>query len=236
MPDPLPTRMAWLLLFVLALRLSLAAPDQKEVLLTAENYSDEVGGHDLTLVAFYTPSCPHCQQLMPEYAKAAALLSQSEMSDVRLAKIDCTAEQELCDKQNIVGYPTVLVFRHGDKESSLEYEGSRSADAIVSYVKKLAGPLLSELSKVEELEEFRAAPSVAVVAYSDDESVRSLVEKEPKSCVPRSALGSPLRASPQAARPLSMLTFPSPTARSQCWKSSPASRLSCDSCAQSRSL
>lgn len=67
--------------------------------------------------------------LAPEWEKAATELSGT----VKLAKVDCTVEQDICTGQDVKGYPTIKVFRNGVPS---EYGGPRQADGIVSYMKK----------------------------------------------------------------------------------------------------
>ena len=52
---------------------------------------------------------------------------------VKLAKVDCTAEEKLCSKFGVQGFPTLKIFR-GDAIS--EYKGGRKAEDIVSIMKR----------------------------------------------------------------------------------------------------
>ncbi len=68
--------------------------------------------------------------LAPEYEVAATELKSSS---IKIAKVDCTVETEVCAEYDVKGYPTLKVFREG---ASSKYEGARTADSIVSYMKK----------------------------------------------------------------------------------------------------
>jgi protein disulfide-isomerase A1 len=52
---------------------------------------------------------------------------------LKLAKVDCTENQDLCQQQDVRGYPTLKIFRNGTPS---EYNGARKADGIVSYMQK----------------------------------------------------------------------------------------------------
>lgn len=57
-------------------------------------------------------------------------------SNVKIAKVDCTLSENkaLCDQQEIDGFPTVNIYKKGEKIE--EYNGSRSLDDLVEYVTK----------------------------------------------------------------------------------------------------
>jgi protein disulfide-isomerase A1 len=67
--------------------------------------------------------------IAPEYEIAATSLKDK----IKIAKVDCTENQDLCQKYGVQGYPTLKVFRKGETS---EYKGARKADGIVSYMQK----------------------------------------------------------------------------------------------------
>ena len=61
------------------------------------------------LVDFYSPTCGPCLMMGPEFAKAAETL----YPDVRLAKVDTSAEGAIASRFRIQAVPTLILFRDG---------------------------------------------------------------------------------------------------------------------------
>ena len=68
----------------------------------------------------------HCKALAPEYEEAATTLKEK---DIKLAKVDCTEEADLCQQYGVEGYPTLKIFRGPDNITP--YAGPRKAAAWV---------------------------------------------------------------------------------------------------------
>ena len=116
----------------------------------------------------FAPWCGHCKALAPEYEEAATTLKDK---DVALAKVDCTAEQELCQEFGVEGYPTLKIFR--GPVNNQPYAGPRKAQAIVSYMTKQGMPSVSLLHSSEALEEFKTADKVVLVGFFDKDDKSS---------------------------------------------------------------
>jgi len=132
---------------------------------TDDDFESRIGDHSLALVEFFAPWCGHCKRLAPEYEAAATRLK----GNVALAKVDCTANSNICSKYGVSGYPTLKIFRDG--EESGPYDGPRTADGIVSILKKQAGPASVELKAEADLLKFIESPDAGVVGFfADDKS------------------------------------------------------------------
>jgi protein disulfide-isomerase-like protein len=122
-----------------------AFPEEEDVVvLTADNFDSFIKQSPLALVEFYAPWCGHCKQLAPHYAEAARMLQ----GEVPVAKVDCTTEKEVCADQQVRGFPTLKLFQNG---KPIEYQGARTAEAIVSFIKKNTGPAALDVTQ-ENLE------------------------------------------------------------------------------------
>lgn len=142
------------------------AQDSDVLQLTQKDFKDIVNPEKIMLVEFFAPWCGHCKALAPEYEKAATMLKDEA---IKLAKVDCTEETELCGEFGVQGYPTLKVFREGDHK---DYGGGRKTDLIVDYMKRQALPAVSILDSVNH-DAFSTNAEVVVVAYLDKDDEAS---------------------------------------------------------------
>ncbi|KAJ4797017.1 Disulfide-isomerase [Rhynchospora pubera] len=101
------------------------------VVLTPENFDDEVGQDRYALVEFFAPWCGHCQRLAPDYERLASSFKNTET--VLIAKVDCTEFEDLCTKYDVTGYPTIHWFPKGSLQSK-KYEGKKTAEDLADFV------------------------------------------------------------------------------------------------------
>ncbi|KAI6105545.1 thioredoxin-like protein [Pisolithus sp. B1] len=143
---------------------SLAAADADSekpsdvVSVTQETFESIVNAEPMILVEYFAPWCGHCKALAPHYEEAATILRDK---DIKLAKVDCVDQAELCQAHGIQGYPTLKVFRRGE---AADYIGPRKADGIVSYMVKQSLPAVSQVTAAN-LTEFQQADKIVAIAY-----------------------------------------------------------------------
>ncbi|KAI8636643.1 thioredoxin-like protein [Parasitella parasitica] len=153
-----------------ALTHSVLADESSDVLsLTDKTFDQEVLDQDLMLVEFFAPWCGHCKALAPEYEIAATTLKDK----IKIAKVDCTENQDLCQKYDVRGYPTLKVFRKGETS---DYKGARKADGIVSYMQKQAAPAVTDLDATN-FADFQNSDRVVVVGYANDEASKTTLKE-----------------------------------------------------------
>ncbi|KAK7202335.1 protein disulfide isomerase 2 [Novymonas esmeraldas] len=159
-----------LVLAVCAVFLCVASAEVQQA--TKANFDKIVSG-DLTMVKFYAPWCGHCKTLAPEYIKAAEMLE----GIATLAEVDCTKEESLAQKYEIKGFPTLFIFRNGEKAE--DYSGPRTAAAISAYIKAQVGPSTKTVTTSEELEQIKAEelPTCVVKTSSETSEMASEMKK-----------------------------------------------------------
>ncbi len=70
--------------------------------LTPDNFDAIVKPESLILVEFFAPWCGHCKALAPHYEEAATALKEK---NIKIAKVNCVDEADLCQSNGIQGYP-----------------------------------------------------------------------------------------------------------------------------------
>ncbi|XP_057963347.1 probable protein disulfide-isomerase A6 [Malania oleifera] len=106
------------------------------VVLTEENFHEEVGKDRGALVEFYAPWCGHCKKLAPEYEKLGASFKKAK--SILIGKVDCDEHKGLCSKYDVSGYPTIQWFPKGSLEPK-KYEGARTAEALTDFANTEGG-------------------------------------------------------------------------------------------------
>jgi len=98
--------------------------------------------------------------LEPEYDIVASHFKGE--SNIVIAKVDATQHPEVSAKYQIRGYPTLKFFRNGNPS---DFEGGRTADEIIQWLKKKTGPASLHVTSKEALDGFIAQVGSKIVAY-----------------------------------------------------------------------
>lgn len=139
--------------------------DTQSVALTKETFQSEIDGSNY-FVMFFAPWCGHCKKLAPTWAKLAESRNEDSTIQVKIGRVDCTTDGDLCSEQDVTGYPTLKFFKLGESnDQSVKYRGARDLDAFNAFVREQLG--LEE----DESEETVAEPPKPVsplVELTDD--------------------------------------------------------------------
>ena len=120
----------------------------------------------VVLVEFYAPWCGHCKQLAPKY-EALAKVFEGEV-DVVIANVDVTAAEELGQRYDISGFPTIKYFGTSTAEPEA-YELGREVEDFTNFINGKAGTkrnadgtLHEDAGRISELDEMisKALPKI----------------------------------------------------------------------------
>jgi len=108
--------------------------------LTPSNFNSEVLDSDgVWLVEFYAPWCGHCKNLAKDWIAAASALK----GIVNVAAVDADQHKQLGGQFGVQGFPTIKVFG-ANKKKPEDYQGARSAAAIVDFALQAASKIAKE--------------------------------------------------------------------------------------------
>ena len=85
-------------------------------------------------VEFYAPWCGHCKSLAPKWEELGGLFADND--HVVIAKVDATENDT---PAKIQGFPTLIFYPAGRKESPIPYEGDRTPTAMADFIRSNGG-------------------------------------------------------------------------------------------------
>ena len=153
-------------------------PEKQEgpvTVVVAKNYEDVVVKNDKdVLVEFYAPWCGHCKALAPKYEELAGLY-KNFADKVTIAKVDATANDV---PDEIAGFPTIKLFKAGEKDEPIEYSGSRTVEDIANFIRDNGSHSIDAMSEAEkggESVETDQMPMQAPAATESEEGIKDKV-------------------------------------------------------------
>ncbi|KAJ8942244.1 hypothetical protein NQ318_003091 [Aromia moschata] len=93
------------------------------------------------LVDWYAPWCPPCKKLLPELRKAS---HEFKPKDVQFGTVDCTLHRNLCTKEGITSYPTIMLYNNTQIH---RFTGIPGASSIVEFVHDMINPVVLPLDE-----------------------------------------------------------------------------------------
>jgi len=100
--------------------------------LVGSQFHEIIGKDKDVFVEFYAPWCGHCKKLAPEYEKLGDAFA--DVKDIVIAKIDATENDT---PEDIRGFPTLVFYPKG-QTVGVKYQGDRSLDAMIVWLKSQA--------------------------------------------------------------------------------------------------
>ncbi len=99
-----------------------------------ENFEQEVlQASGPVVVDWWSPKCDPCMELLPEVER----LAETYGDRVKFCKVNVLENRRLAISQRVLGLPTFLFFRDGEKVAELAGPEACTAEAIEAELKRL---------------------------------------------------------------------------------------------------
>ena len=97
-----------------------------------EEYQEQISQDQLTVGIFTTTWCPDCKRL-------AMFIDEitEENQDKQWFTIDRDDFPKVSDEQNVMGIPSLLVFKNGEKLAHLHSANAKTADQVREFINSL---------------------------------------------------------------------------------------------------
>ncbi len=99
---------------------------------TEQEYRDQISDDQLTVGIFTTTWCPDCKRLNMYIDEIV-----EENQDKQWFKIDKDEFPELAEEQTVMGIPSLLVFKNGEKLAHLHSANAKTADQVREFLNTL---------------------------------------------------------------------------------------------------
>ncbi|CEL92726.1 unnamed protein product [Vitrella brassicaformis CCMP3155] len=100
---------------------------------TEADFDEHIKESPYVLVMFYAWWCPASQAMLPVFDNVTANLTERDPA-VKLIKVECDGNPDLCEKYWIEHVPMLKLFTDGNLTELATYEGEKGVKAIVDWV------------------------------------------------------------------------------------------------------
>ncbi|HWO98874.1 MAG TPA: thioredoxin family protein [Bacillus sp. (in: firmicutes)] len=97
-----------------------------------QQYREQIAQDELSVGIFTTTWCPDCKRLDMFIDEIIA-----EHQDKKWFKIDRDEFPEISEEQNVMGIPSLLVFKNSEKLAHLHSANAKTADAVREFLKQI---------------------------------------------------------------------------------------------------
>ncbi|EIW69209.1 hypothetical protein TREMEDRAFT_44374 [Tremella mesenterica DSM 1558] len=149
--------------------------------LTEDNFRASTS-RGVWLVEHFSPKCSHCRAFAPTWTRLAQDHQHLErLSGFHMAQVNCIAQGDLCNTNNIKYYPQLILYTDGQP---ITYSGDRTYAALSKYIEDYAmeyarGYLLSKDSEQEVVSAYGRPNVEGKVVEVDESSLERIKEEGP---------------------------------------------------------
>ncbi|KAF9518405.1 hypothetical protein BS47DRAFT_1325399 [Hydnum rufescens UP504] len=99
--------------------------------LTQADFSDATA-KGLWLIEFFSPYCVHCKRFKSTWQQLTLDKASKASFGFQMAQVDCIAQGDLCNEQNVTFYPKITMYQDGQAMET--YNGDRSLEDVSEYI------------------------------------------------------------------------------------------------------
>uniref|UniRef100_A0A8C9WKQ6 protein disulfide-isomerase n=1 Tax=Scleropages formosus TaxID=113540 RepID=A0A8C9WKQ6_SCLFO len=125
---------------------------------------NSINHSNINKTPFYVPLSGESHSLSLEFVKAAAQL-KAESSKIRLGVVDVSKEKDLIKDLNMTGTPSLRFYMAGDKWNPIICPDLRTADHIITWLKRKTGRSAEPIKDVSQAETFLMAEDLVVLGF-----------------------------------------------------------------------
>ena len=110
--------------------------ENKEYLRKKESEQTE---KDVDIILFYTNWCPHSRNAMTQWNKVKTVYDNKKKGNyiVHFKEVDCDEEEDIADKFNIKGYPTIKLEK--SKSEIIEFDAKPTDKTLIAFLDTVLG-------------------------------------------------------------------------------------------------
>ena len=101
-------------------------------IISEQEYKEQISKDELTVGIFTTTWCPDCKRLDMFIDEVVAAHPKKQWF-----KIDRDEFPEISDEQNVMGIPSLLVFKNGEKIAHLHSANAKTPEAVAEFLDSL---------------------------------------------------------------------------------------------------
>ncbi|WP_226671363.1 thioredoxin family protein [Metabacillus litoralis] len=96
---------------------------------TEEKFKDLINSNEPVVLKFFTDWCPDCKRMdmfLPTVFE--------EVENVSMYEINKDDLPEIAEKYNVMGIPSLLVFKNGEKQAHLHSANAKTPDQVIEFL------------------------------------------------------------------------------------------------------
>uniref|UniRef100_A0A669BWV3 DnaJ homolog subfamily C member 10 n=1 Tax=Oreochromis niloticus TaxID=8128 RepID=A0A669BWV3_ORENI len=125
--------------------------DLEIITLDSGDFEAAVNSGEIWFINFYFPRCSHCHQLAPTWREFA-----KEMDGViRIGAVNCGDNNHLCRRKGINSYPSLYIYRSGQRPE--KFNGERNRDNLVRFSMQFITTTITQLWQGNVFSEIESA-------------------------------------------------------------------------------